>query len=227
MMRRPITTLFMLQSLDGKISTGSNDNRDFDTDLVNIDGVKEGLHQYYEIEQTTDEWSFCTGRTQEKIGVNNKIATNRRPVSFCILDSVHLTESGVRYLCQSTQLLVLVTTNENHPAFNIDEPNLYILFQEEYDISEVLEKLKVSFGCTRLTIQSGGTLNAVFIRNGLIDYIDIVIAPLLVGGVNTMSLIGGRSLETSEDLKSLGVLKLKDCNVLQDSYIRLRYRVVK
>lgn len=224
-MMRPITTLFMLQSLDGKISTGSSDNRDFDSDLVNIDGVKEGLHQYYEIEKTTDEWSFCTGRTQEKIGVNNKIATNRRPVSFCILDTVHLTETGVRYLCQSSQFLVLVTTNPSHPAFGIDEPNLYILFQEEYDISEVLEKLKVSFGCTRLTIQSGGTLNSVFIRNGLIDY--IVIAPLLVGGVNTMSLIGGSSLETSKDLKNIGILKLKECKVLKNSYVRLRYDVVK
>ena len=226
-MMRPITTLFMLQSLDGKISTGSSDNRDFDSDLVNIDGVKEGLHQYYEIEKTTDEWSFCTGRTQAKIGVNYMVASDRRPVSFCILDTVHLTETGVRYLCQSSQFLVLVTTNPSHPAFGIDEPNLYILFQEEYDISEVLEKLKVSFGCTRLTIQSGGTLNSVFIRNGLIDYIDIVIAPLLVGGVNTMSLIGGSSLETSKDLKNLGILKLKECKVLKNSYVRLRYDVVK
>ena len=27
-----------------------------------IPGLKEGLHQYYEIEQTTDLWSFNTGR---------------------------------------------------------------------------------------------------------------------------------------------------------------------
>ena len=53
-MQRPITTLFMLMSVDGKISTGESNNLDFDIDLPLIDGVKEGLHQYYEIKQTTN-----------------------------------------------------------------------------------------------------------------------------------------------------------------------------
>ena len=44
-MNRPITTLFMLESLDGKISTGNNDSLDVDKDFPCIDGVKEGLHQ--------------------------------------------------------------------------------------------------------------------------------------------------------------------------------------
>jgi len=35
----------MLTSLDGKISTGENDKRDFDKDLKKIKGIKEGLQQ--------------------------------------------------------------------------------------------------------------------------------------------------------------------------------------
>lgn len=53
-MSRPITTLFMLMSVDGKISTGAADCLDVDADFPKIDGVRQGLHQYYEIEQTTD-----------------------------------------------------------------------------------------------------------------------------------------------------------------------------
>ncbi len=53
-MDRPITTLYMLMSVDGKISTGAVDSLDMDSDLPTLDGVREGLHQYYEIEQTTD-----------------------------------------------------------------------------------------------------------------------------------------------------------------------------
>ena len=41
MKNKPITTLFMLESLDGKISTGSTDNMDADKDFCRIDGVKE------------------------------------------------------------------------------------------------------------------------------------------------------------------------------------------
>ena len=41
-MDRPITTLFMLMSLDGKISPGASDALDVDKDFPKIDGLKEG-----------------------------------------------------------------------------------------------------------------------------------------------------------------------------------------
>lgn len=59
---RPETTLLMLMSVDGKINNGSTDNLDSDKDWKRIVGVREGLHQYYEIEQTTDLWSLNTGK---------------------------------------------------------------------------------------------------------------------------------------------------------------------
>ena len=77
--------LYMLMSVDGKISPGASDDLDVDKDFPNIAGLKEGLPQYYEIEQTTDLWSFNTGRVQAKMGVNEKpfpdkmyIAPNKR-----------------------------------------------------------------------------------------------------------------------------------------------------
>lgn len=62
---KPITTLFMLMSVDGKISTGAVDELDVDRDYPRIEGVKEGLYQYYEIEKTTDLWSLNSGRVQD------------------------------------------------------------------------------------------------------------------------------------------------------------------
>ena len=59
---RPITTLFMLTSVDGKISPGASDSLDVDKDFPNIEGLKEGLQQYYDIEQTTDLWQFYRKR---------------------------------------------------------------------------------------------------------------------------------------------------------------------
>ena len=102
----------MLSSVDGKISTGASDERDVDKDFPKIDGIREGLHQYYEIEQTTDLWSFNTGRVQAKMGVNHKnIPEEKLPVSFVILDNHHLTEQGVRYLCASLDQLAVITLN--------------------------------------------------------------------------------------------------------------------
>lgn len=87
----------MLVSVDGKISTGASDNLDVDKDFPKIAGVKEGLHQYYEIEQTTDLWSINSGRVQAKIGINTADMPNKTPVSFVIIDNQHLKEHGIRY----------------------------------------------------------------------------------------------------------------------------------
>ena len=224
-MDRPVTTLFMLMSVDGKISTGAADELDVDQDFPKIDGVKEGLHQYYEIEQTTDLWSFNTGRVQAKMGVNRKELPEKTPVSFVVLDNHHLTEHGVRYFCARSQQFVLITSNKAHPAFGVAEANLHILYQEQPDLSAALAALKKEYGCERLTVQCGGTVNGLFLREKLIDYVDIVVAPVLIGGRDTATLIDGSSLVSQADLSKLGVLKLIECTALQDSYVRLRYEV--
>lgn len=227
MIKRPVTTLFLLTSLDGKISTGCTDVLDFDADLPFIDGIKEGLHQYYEIEQTTDLWSLNSGRVQAKIGVNEKALPDKTPVSFVLIDNSHLKESGVRYFCAKSDKFVLITSNKAHPAFRVKAENLHILYQESFKPEKALEKLFEDFACKRITVQTGGTLNAEFIRRGLIDYVDIVVAPLIVGGKDTPTLVDGRSFTTKENLKGLGVLELESMEKLEDSYIRLRYRVKK
>ncbi len=223
---RPITTLYMLMSVDGKISTGANDELDVDKDFPTIDGLKEGLHQYYEIEQTTDLWSFNTGRVQEKMGVNEKEPPSKSPVSFVIMDNHHLTEAGVRYFCAWAKEFVLITNNKHHPAFDVAEDNLHIIFQEKQDLRSALVQLKSEYGCERLTVQSGGTVNGLFLREKLFDYVDLVVAPVLIGGKDTSTLIDGCSIMSHEELSGLGVLKLEDCKVLEDSYLRLRYKVI-
>ncbi len=225
-MDRPITTLFMLMSVDGKISTGATDNLDVDKDFPKIAGIKEGLHQYYEIEQTTDLWSLNSGRVQEKMGVNTKEIPDKTPVSFAVIDNTHLTEHGIRYFCALSKEFVLITSNTAHPAFQVDADNLHIICQSELSLADALAKLKSEFGCQRLTIQSGGTLNGMFLREKLFDFIDVVVAPVLIGGKNTSTLIDGQSLLSECELSQLGVLQLQECTVLEDSYLRLRYKVI-
>ena len=225
-MKRPITTLFMLMSVDGKISTGATDAFDVDKDFPKIMGVQEGLYQYYEIEQSTDLWSLNSGRVQEKMGVNTKEMPSKLPVSFVLIDNHHLTEHGIRYFCALSKDFVLITSNADHPAFQVKEDNLHIIYQRELSLTEALEKLKSDYDCQRITIQSGGTLNGLFLREKLFDYIDIVVAPVLIGGKDTSTLIDGKSLRFEDDLSQLGVLKLLECAVLEDSYLRLRYQVI-
>ena len=225
-MGRPITTLFMLMSVDGKISTGATDELDVDRDFPKVVGVREGLSQYYDIEQTTDLWSLNTGRVQAKMGVNHGEMPAKTPVSFVLLDNRHLTEHGVRHFCARSDKFVLVTSNPRHPAFSVDANNLHIIFQPRPSLSEALKELGDSFGCERLTVQCGGTVNGALLREKLIDYVDVVVAPVLVGGSETPTLVDGQSLRHECELGGLGALRLIDCSVLENSYIRLRYEVL-
>lgn len=230
-MNKPITTLFMLESLDGKINSGDSDNLDVDKDWKTITGVKEGLHQYYEIEQQTDLYSLNTGRVMAKIGINDrKEEPNRIPCSFIIIDNKpHLNENGINYLCKWVKTLYLVTTNKNHIAYTLKDKydNLVILEYDNLDLTLLLSDLNTQYNVDYLTIQSGGNLNKLFLDNNLIDYIHVVVAPILVGGRNTSTLIDGESIKDESELYKLKSLKLIECNVLQDSYIELKYEVNK
>lgn len=81
-MNRPIITLFMLESLDGKINTGNSDTLDLDKDLPKIDGVKEGLHQYYKIESNTDYFSIKSDDELNKLRALELIECNKLDDSY-------------------------------------------------------------------------------------------------------------------------------------------------
>ena len=229
-MEKPVTTLFMLMSVDGKISTGNFDDRDVDKDFPKIAGIKDGLKQYYDIEQTTDLFSMNSGKVMAKVGANiKKENVSKIPVSFIIIDNKpHLNTIGIEYYITRSKIFYLVTSNKNHPAFNYtDEENLCIIYYEnQIDFVNLFDQLKNRYGIKSMTIQTGGALNSVLLRAKLIDRLSIVIAPALIGGKETPTLIDGESLQTFDDLKKIKALKLIENKTLNDSYINLKYEVI-
>lgn len=230
-MIKPVTTLFMLMSVDGKISTGCIDDRDVDKDFPHIVGIREGLHQYYELEQTTDLFSLNTGKVLAKVGANTpKDHVAKIPVSFIIIDNKpHLTDSGVDYFLRMSKDVYIVTTNEKHPAFKRnDAENLHIIYYAEHiPFRDLFRELRETYNIERMTIQSGGTLNSVLLREGLIDKLSIVVAPALIGGSDTATLIDGKSLQEETELKDIKALKLIDVVKLNDSYVHMKYEVLQ
>jgi 2,5-diamino-6-(ribosylamino)-4(3H)-pyrimidinone 5'-phosphate reductase len=226
-MNKPITTLFMLVSVDGKISTGAIDERDTDKDYKNISGLQEGVNQYYELERQTDRFSLNTGKVMAKIGVN----TDKNPihcpdVTFIIIDNEHLNKNGIINLSNNLKQLILVTRNANHPGLKMDMANLkVIVYKNQIDFSDLFQKLKEQFAIDRLTIQSGGTLNSVLLRCGLIDKLSIVLVPCLIGGRYTPTLVDGRSLISEDDLKHIKILKLDKVDILKHSFLHIQYSV--
>ena len=115
------------------------------------------------------------------------------------------------------------------PAFKRKRHPVFLCFvnQKELSLENALTALKSEHGCERITVQTGGTLNGLFLREKLFDYVDIVVAPILIGGKDTSTLIDGESLFSQSELSKLGALKLQECVVLENSYLRLRYEVIR
>lgn len=217
-------------SVDGKISTGDTENMDVDSDYPKIVGLKEGLNQYYEIEKQTDIFSLNTGRVFAKIGLNEKKdEPDKLSVNFVIIDNKpHLNEKGLLYLSKKSKQLIIVTTNKLHPAFSLQkvQNNIQILYYDkEIDFVDVFNKLNRDFGAERLTVQSGGTLNSQLVRLGLIDRLLLVVAPALVGGKSTSTLIDGESLHSLDELVKIKTLELIQAKPLNNSYLLLEYKV--
>lgn len=230
MKKRPTTTLFMLMSLDGKISTGSSDLLDFDKDLPKIKGAKEGLHQYYELEKHTDIVSFNTGRVMAKIGVNQRKQKPKKiPVTFVIVDNKpHLNNNGLQYLSQWVKKVILVTNNKKLLELSKDFANIApVRFSGKPDFKKIFAHLHDDFGIQRMTVQSGGTMNASLIRSGLIDRVSVVVAPIIVGGKNTSTIVDGESIKKISELRNIKALELQKVTKLKNSYLHLVYKVQK
>jgi riboflavin biosynthesis pyrimidine reductase len=78
-------------------------------------------------------------------------------------------------------------------------------------------------GFRRLALTGGGGINGEFLREGLVDEISIVYAPLVVGGTSTPSIFDCPDLTSTEGITRVRLLK--DGDVGQGA-IWLHYEVV-
>lgn len=101
----------------------------------------------------------------------------------------------------------------------------YIVAGDDHvDLRGALEELHARYGVRTVRVDSGGTLNGVLLRAGLVDEVSVLINPSLVGGMTPRSLFRGPDLTSSE-----GVIQLRLAHVEQvkDDVVWLRYEVVR
>lgn len=231
----PHTTLFLLQSLDGKISTGASNIFDVDADLPKLKFASKGLHQYYEAEKETDLWTMISGKTLAKLGINETADCQNyvKGLHRVVIGTTDLTKNGIlNILAKSDAVTFIITSkvlNEHVRVRRIIDGYHNATWFSALDRNNLREALLWlnHLGCEDLTIQTGGTVNAELIKEKVIDEVHVIIAPVLIGGKNTPTLVDGEDRETLDDLNTIGELQLMSCEPLKDSYISLKYKVIK
>jgi len=95
---------------------------------------------------------------------------------------------------------------------------------QHVDLRAALQELHARHQVKVLRVDSGGVLNGVLLRAGLVDEVSVVISPELVGGTTA------RSMFVAPDLTSAsGVIPLKLLHVanVKKDFVWLRYEVVR
>lgn len=102
---------------------------------------------------------------------------------------------------------------------NID----YILTGEDkVDLRQSLEQLNARYGIKSVRVESGGTLNGVLLRAGLVSEVNLLIHPCLVGGFSPHSFFMAPDLPVGQT----GIpLHLMHCESLDGGLVWLRYEV--
>lgn len=95
---------------------------------------------------------------------------------------------------------------------------------DQVDFKAALEELDKRYGVKKLRVDSGGTLNGVLLRAGLVNEVHLLINPALVGGTSCRSMFRAPDLASSEGVIDL---RLKSSKKLKGGIVHLHYEVRK
>lgn len=224
-MNRPITTVFMLQSIDGKISFNGTGRLDFDDKIPMLSWSAKGINRYYEAEIGMDETTLMSGKTLKVVGWNEKVVRENKELMIVIIDNNHLTREGLLRLHNSNKRVILVTKRPWYLE-NMDKLPYDVIYYREDKCSmvNILDVLYKKYDIKYVTVQGGGEINASLFKERCVDYIDIIIAPFIVGGKNTPGCVGGESLPDDIDIREVvNEYSLISVDSFGDSYVRVRY----
>lgn len=95
---------------------------------------------------------------------------------------------------------------------------------ERVDLRAALEELNARHGVETVRVDSGGVLNGVLLREGLVSEVSLLFEPVLVGGTTPRSFFRAPDLESPEGVVRLSPPRVE---VFEDGVVWLRYDVVR
>lgn len=95
--------------------------------------------------------------------------------------------------------------------------------EDRVDLGKALIELHDRYGVRYVRVDSGGTLSAALMKEGLIDEISVIVSPCLVGDLSDVPIVNPKLLSLSKPIK----LKLKNAKRVANGLVWLKYDVLK
>ncbi len=101
--------------------------------------------------------------------------------------------------------------------------NYLVVGYQHVDLENALEELNTKFGVKKVRVDSGGVLNGILLREGLVDELHLLIHPEMVGGTAPNSIF--QTHDEGEEEETIK-LYLEGMEKIKDDIIYLRYRIL-
>jgi len=251
-MNRPYVYLFVVASVDGRISPGPNKtmNDPVDEGLETLfgdakywDKISDTLKNIHS-PQVWMEGSNLLVKEDEKLRnlppfnedspslyrdflPDNVVHNPKRKGWLAIVDGRGRCRSGYKGEEERPMIhFVSKSTPPEYLAFLQRENIPYLVAGEKkVDLKEILQKLKTKLKVETVFTTSGGKLSGALIRAGLLDEINIGFNPAVIGGYKTPSLFSSPDIDPPKIMPTR--LELIDYTVEKNlGYVWLRYKVI-
>jgi 2,5-diamino-6-hydroxy-4-(5-phosphoribosylamino)pyrimidine 1'-reductase len=215
---RPYVVINVAATLDGKIDTverrgaaisSERDRHRVDVLRASVDAVMVGGHTLI------DEDPRLLVRSAELRADRVGRGLPANPAKVGILTSLKGLEADARFLTSGPARIILFTAC---PQLDITGAEVYALGEGRVDLPAALAKL-VDLGVQRVLVEGGGSLNFELLRLGVVDEVQVYIAPLIFGGATAPTLADGHGLVRDLALR----LRRTDVETWDDGGMVLRY----
>jgi 2,5-diamino-6-(ribosylamino)-4(3H)-pyrimidinone 5'-phosphate reductase len=219
---RPLTTLFLVNSVDGRITSHDSDTLDPNKVWKHDPKIQAITQPFFDFARGNIH-TLTYGESLVEIGVNTRMNLGKKSdVSLVVMDEAnHLTIEGVLYLSTNFKTVYLgCLTTHSITTYSKIPTNLKLVAQKHnFNLEIFLTSLYKTHKVKQLSIQSNAHMNARWLSAGLIDYLSVIISPLLVGRHGTPNLI-------DQDMLYVKPLVLTGMKAFGLDFVNLRYDVI-
>jgi 2,5-diamino-6-(ribosylamino)-4(3H)-pyrimidinone 5'-phosphate reductase len=222
-MSRPYVLINVAATVDGKIDTrerrGAAISSEADRERVDrlrasVDGVMVGGHTLH------DEDPRLTVRSDTLRAERLARGESEQPARIGVASRLALRPDARFLNGPPARIILFVPDGCASSAPPHDGVELYETGHGRVDLVEALRTL-ARIGLRRVMVEGGSTLNFELLRHGLVDEVQLYLAPLLFGGASAPTLADGDGLSRAQAIQ----LASPRVEPLADGGVLLRYMV--
>lgn len=217
---KPYVILNAAMTLDGKIATKTRDSE--------ISSL-EDWDRVYRLRSEVDALM---------IGINTLLTDDpkislkyprKKPLIKVVVDSLARTPENAKILQNKDGSIIVIAVTENASKDKVEKlrkAGAEIIFAgsgKKVDLKHLLRSLW-NMGVRSVMVEGGGTLNWSLISEGLVDEVRVSIAPIIVGGKDSLTLVEG---EGYDKVKDGFKLKLTNIEVVGGDVVLTYKRIVE